>query len=108
MVLVSVNKILTFAFHHLVISGVRCSSCLWLKIVPPVILSSLAHLGFQLSPESQWSKHSLHSSSPFVGKMHSGLELRSTSWLKMKAGRYPVQFALLLLRPTCSPEQTGL
>jgi hypothetical protein len=27
-----------FAFHHLVISGVRCSSCLWLELVLPVIL----------------------------------------------------------------------
>jgi hypothetical protein len=30
--------ILTFAFCHLVISAVRCSSCLWLELVPPVIL----------------------------------------------------------------------
>jgi hypothetical protein len=37
-VLVSVSKIITFAFHHLVISGVRYSSCLWLELVPPVIL----------------------------------------------------------------------
>jgi hypothetical protein len=36
--MVSVSKILTFAFHHLVISGVRCPSCLWLELVPPVIL----------------------------------------------------------------------
>jgi hypothetical protein len=35
-VLVSVSKILMFAFHHLVISGVRCSSCLWLELVPSV------------------------------------------------------------------------
>ena len=31
-------KILTFAFHHLVISDVSCYSCLWLELVPPVIL----------------------------------------------------------------------
>ena len=37
-VLVSVSYILTLAFHHLVISGVSCYSCLWLKLVPPVIL----------------------------------------------------------------------
>jgi hypothetical protein len=37
-VLVSVSKILTFAFCHLVISGVSCYSCLWLELVPPVIL----------------------------------------------------------------------
>jgi hypothetical protein len=38
-VLVSVSKLRSFAFHHLVISGVRCSSCLWLELVPLVILS---------------------------------------------------------------------
>jgi hypothetical protein len=37
-VLVSVSNILTFAFCHQVISGVRCSGCLWLELVPPVIL----------------------------------------------------------------------
>ena len=37
-VLVSVSKILTSAFHHLVISGISCYSCLWLQLVPPVIL----------------------------------------------------------------------
>ena len=37
-VLVSVSKILTFAFHHLVISGISCYSCLWLELVPPVVL----------------------------------------------------------------------
>jgi hypothetical protein len=36
-VLVFVSKILMFAFHHLVISGVICSSCLCLELVPPVI-----------------------------------------------------------------------
>jgi hypothetical protein len=30
---VSVSKFLTFAFHHLVISGVNCYSCLWLELV---------------------------------------------------------------------------
>jgi hypothetical protein len=30
--------ILTFAFRHLVISGVSCYSCLWLELVPLVIL----------------------------------------------------------------------
>ena len=38
MVLVSVIKILTFAFSRLVISGFSCYSCLWLELVPPVIL----------------------------------------------------------------------
>ena len=38
MVLVSVSKILMSSFCHLVISGVSCYSCLWLKLVPFVIL----------------------------------------------------------------------
>jgi hypothetical protein len=37
-VLVSVIKILMFAFNHLVISGISCYSCLWVELVPPVIL----------------------------------------------------------------------
>jgi hypothetical protein len=37
-VFVSVSKILTFAFHHLVISGLSCYSCLWLEPDSPVIL----------------------------------------------------------------------
>ena len=36
--LVSVTKILMFAFCHLVISGVNCYSFLWLELVPLVIL----------------------------------------------------------------------
>ena len=38
MVLVSVSKILIFALCHLIVSGVRCSSCLWLGLVPPASL----------------------------------------------------------------------
>ena len=38
MVLVSVSKILMSAFCHLVISGVSCYSCLWLELVPFMIL----------------------------------------------------------------------
>ena len=46
MVLVSVSKILTFAFHHLVISGASCYSCLWLELVPQVImLASISRPG---------------------------------------------------------------
>ena len=35
----SVSMIM-FAFCHLVISGVRCSSCFWLELVFPLILLS--------------------------------------------------------------------
>ena len=46
MVLVSVSKILTFAFHPLVISGVSCYSCLWLELIPQMImLSSISRPG---------------------------------------------------------------
>jgi hypothetical protein len=51
-VLVSVSKILMFAFRHLVISGVRFSSCLWLELVPPVIL--LASVSTPGSPTVSW------------------------------------------------------
>jgi hypothetical protein len=50
--LVSVSKILTFAFRHLVISGVSCYSCLWLELVSPVIrLASVSRPG---SPALSW------------------------------------------------------
>ena len=62
--MVSVSKILTFAFCHRVISVVRCYCCLWLELVPPVIL-----LGVQLSPESQCSEQSLQASCSLAGKM---------------------------------------
>ena len=101
MVLVSVSKILTFAFRHLVISGVRCSSCLWLELVPPVILlaSDSTPGSPTLSPQSLWSEYSLQTISPLAGKINSGLELSSTSWLKTKARSDLVQEALLLLWP---------
>jgi hypothetical protein len=37
-VLVSVSKILMFAFSHLSISGIRFYCCLWLELIPPVVL----------------------------------------------------------------------
>jgi hypothetical protein len=41
-----VSKILTFAFCHLVISGVSCNSCLWLELGPLVIqLASISRPG---------------------------------------------------------------
>jgi hypothetical protein len=45
-VLVSVSKILTFAFHHLVISGVSCCNYRWLDPVPQVfMLASISRPG---------------------------------------------------------------
>ena len=75
MVLVSVSKILMFAFRHLVISGVSCYSCLWLELVPQVImLASISRPGrLALSSEFQWSEQSLQASSPLSGKVHSYL-----------------------------------
>jgi hypothetical protein len=52
MVLVSVSNILIFAFCHLVISGVRCSNCLWLELVLSVIL--LASVNTPGSPVLSW------------------------------------------------------
>jgi hypothetical protein len=95
--------ILTFVLRHLVFSGVRCSSCLWLELVfPLILLASVSIMGVQLSPKSQWSEHSQKASSPLAGKVHRGLELKSTSWLLLKALRDPVQEALLLLQSACT------
>ena len=108
-VLVSVSNILKFAFHHLVMSGVRCSSYLWLELVPPMIL--IASVSIPGSSTLSWV---LVIRVLFAGKLfccrkvHRGLELRSASWLMMKAQRDPVQEALLFLWPLCSPVQTGL
>jgi hypothetical protein len=85
--LISVSRILKFAFHHLVISGASHYSCLWLELVPQVILlasiSRSARLA--LSSEFQWSEHSLQASSPLTGKVHRYLALGPPSWPKMKA-----------------------
>jgi hypothetical protein len=99
-VLVSVSKILTFAFRHLLISGVRCSSCLWLGLVPLVIL--LPSVSTPGSPTLSWV-----SSFTLAGKVHRGLELSSASQLNINAWRVPVQEAMLLLQAH-SPVQTSL
>jgi hypothetical protein len=46
-----------------------------------------------------WSELSPQASSLLAGKVHRGLELSSTFWLKMKSQRDSVQEALLLLWP---------
>ena len=44
--MISVSRILTFAFRHLVISEASCYSCLWLELVPQVImLASISRPG---------------------------------------------------------------
>jgi hypothetical protein len=85
--LVSISKILTFVFHHLVISGVSCYSCLWLEFVPLLILlASISRPGrLVLSSEFQWSEYSLQASSPLTGKVHRYLVFGPPSWQKMKA-----------------------
>ena len=68
--MVSVSKILTFTFCHLVIPGVSFYSCLCLEIVPLfILLPSVSRPGRQaLSSEFQWSEHSLQASSPLTGR----------------------------------------
>jgi hypothetical protein len=45
-VLISVSRILTFAFCHLVISGASCYSCLWVELVLQVtMLASISRPG---------------------------------------------------------------
>ena len=40
--MISVSKILTFAFRTLIISGVICSSCLCLELPPVILLASVS------------------------------------------------------------------
>jgi hypothetical protein len=83
-VLVSVSKILMFAFCHLVISGVSCYSCLWLELVPLVILLACTSRFGRLSlSEFQWSEHSHQASFPLTGKVHRYLAFRPASWQKL-------------------------
>jgi hypothetical protein len=85
-VLVSVTKFLTFAFSHLVISGVSCYSCPGQSFFPPMILLAfISRPGRLLSPEFQWSEYSLQASSPLAWKVHRYLAFRPASWQKMKA-----------------------
>jgi hypothetical protein len=69
MVLISISKIFMFSFHHLVIYGIRCSSCLWQELVPPVnLLVSVSTPG---SPTLSWVPRLGAFSS---GKLSSGRE----------------------------------
>jgi hypothetical protein len=84
-VLVSVSKILMFTFCHLVLSGVIWFSCLWLELVPQVILlASISRPGrLDLSSEFQWSEHSLQASSYRKGAQIFGIR---TSFLAEDKG----------------------
>jgi hypothetical protein len=75
MVLVSVSKIFTFTFHHLVISGASWYSCLCLEIIAlEILLASISRSWrLDLSSEFQWSEHSLKASSPLTGAQISGV-----------------------------------
>jgi hypothetical protein len=87
-ILVSVSQILTFAFHHLVISGVSCYSCLWLELVPPVIGACSSCDSVSLCQHSRESNSllSLSFQSTLCRQVRRGLEL-SSAWLKMKASK---------------------
>jgi hypothetical protein len=108
-VLVSFSKILAFAFRHLLISGVSCYSCLWLELVPLVILlAAISRPGRLALPEFQWLEHSLQASSPLTGKVHRYLAFRPASWQKIRPETGPVPEAVLLWPVTeavsfCSP-----
>ena len=85
--MVSVSKILTFTFCHLVISGVSCYSCFCFEIVPlEILLPSISRPGrLGLSSVFQWSEHSLQATSPLTGMVHRYLAFGPPFWLKMKA-----------------------
>jgi hypothetical protein len=107
--LVSVSKILLFAFHHLVISGVRCSSCLWLELISPVIL--LASVSTPGSPTLSWipvvrELCASKLSSGREGAQRSGSQLyllAKNEGLKGPCSRSSVASAAM-----CSPVWTGL
>jgi hypothetical protein len=142
-VLVCVSKILMYGFRHLVISGVRYSSWLWLELVAPVIL--LVSVSTPRSPTLPWipvvsalSAGKLSASSPlqtglwetwdsgWCSHLSPGVRALPGGWLSsgregvQKTGSQlyllaedegrsdPVQEALLLLQPACSPVWTGL
>jgi hypothetical protein len=105
-VLVSVSKILTFAFHHLIISGAIYSSCLWLEIVPPVIL--LASVSTPVSPILFWVSvvRALSVDKLFCcreGTQRSGAQIHL-----LAEDEGSVQEALFLLWPMHSPVGNGL
>jgi hypothetical protein len=81
------DKIL--AFCHMVISGVRFSSCSFCESV-------------------NLCQHSWETSFLLARLAHRGLRISSTSWLRIKAQRDCVQEALLLLQPVCSSVRTCL
>ena len=84
--MVSVSKILTFAFHYLVFSGVNCYCCLWLVLVPQVILlASISSPGrLALSLVSVFRALSA-GNSPLAVKLPRYLALGPPSWPKTKA-----------------------
>jgi hypothetical protein len=96
--LVSVSKILIFTFHHLIISGFSCYSCLWLEIFPLVILlPSISRPGrLALSSEFHWSEHSLQASSPLTWKVHRYLAFGPPPGLRWRPKTGPLPEALLL------------
>jgi hypothetical protein len=92
-----------FAFCHLVISGVSCYSCLWLELVPPVIL--LASVSSSGNPAlSRVSEVRVLS----AGKVHWGLVFRPASWLKMKARNRACTRICVAFATALSSAQTGL
>ena len=109
-VLISVSKILTFAFHHLVISGVSCYSCLWLELFPlMILLASVSSPGSptlsrSLSGQSILCRQALLLQERCTEVWHSDLP-PGWRW-KPKTG--PVPEDVLPLLSACSPAQTGL
>ena len=106
-VLISISKVLTFAFDHLVISGISYSF-LWLEPVPSVIL--LASVCSARCPSLSWVSVVRVLS---AGKVHRGLAFRPASWLKMKSWyracprRYVASTVCMLTCMDWSPRDPG-
>jgi hypothetical protein len=89
--LVSVSKILMFAFHHLITSDITCYNCLWLELVPPLILfGSVSTSG---SPTLFWVSVGRVLSAGKLSSCRDGEQRFWSSipppWLKMKARKAP-------------------
>jgi hypothetical protein len=71
-----------FAFHHLVISGVSCYSCLWLELVPQLIM--LASISRPGRPALSWvSVFRVLASCSLAWKVPRYLLFEPASWQKL-------------------------
>jgi hypothetical protein len=85
------------------------SICLWLELVPPVILLASVNTPGSLTLSYVPVVRSLSASKlSSCREVPRGLGLSSASWLRMKSQRDLIQETQWLPQPTRSPERTSL